>query len=506
MSAEKEAVSGEDIVSEAADHLSEEALVPPPAPKDESGKPLHGVGWWPMYAIGLIFMVDQLDQNILRGVLVQLQTEFGFSDSQLGLLTSAFVLVHALVVIPAGYFADRWNRKRTIGWTILLWSGITALTAACQSFVQLFVVRAALGMGQGMTEPAANSLLADYYPADHRGRAFSIQQIFFFIGAGIGLGLGGAIGQKFGWRWAFVLAALPGVLFAIFAFRLREPKRGFGDRVAAGVATDFEPEDPADRKPLFENGVGVFVRDMIVGLRDDMKTIARIPTLRFSLIGVSVLLFTVTGLAAWLPIFYVRYAGLDEGKAAAYVGVLVAVGGIAGTILGGRIADKYATRIKGARVAIPAYCIFFTVTLFAITFLPQLDGLLFVRVGLQLIGMFALTMAIPALRAGLSDAVPATLRGAGFAAFTLFSGVFGAALAPWLIGWISTATSSLREAFFIVMPPVYLGAYILLRARNHLDDDTAKIMVAVMEAVQKQQAEEDARKVTEDAESGGVGE
>lgn len=488
-------VGAGDILGEAVAHLPEDTLVPPPAPTDESGKPMAGVGYWPMYAIGLIFMVDQLDQNILRGVLVQIQEEMSLSDFQLGLLSSSFVLVHALAIIPAGYLADRWNRKRTIGWTIILWSLITALTGACQNFVQIFIVRASLGMGQALTEPAANSLLADYYPPKHRGKAFSIQQVFFFIGAGAGLAIGGAIGQRFGWRWAFVVAGLPGMVFALVAFALREPKRGFGDRVAAGVATEFEPEDAADKKPLFDNGVWVFFKDMITGLGADMKTIAKIPTLRYSLVGVTVLLFTVTGLAAWLPLFYVRYANLPENKAAAYVGIVVAIGGIGGTLIGGRVADKYSDRIKGARVVIPAYCIFVTATLFAISFLSALDAYLLIRLGIQLVAMFVMTMAIPALRAGISDAVPATLRGAGFAAFALVSAVGGAALAPTLIGWLSGMfqPSNLRWAFWIVMPPTYVGAWVLLRARHHLDDDAAKILQAVVEAMQKQRQEEDER-------------
>jgi MFS family permease len=118
-----------------------------------------------------------------------------------------------------------------------------------------------------------------------------------------------------------------------------------------------------------------------------------------------------------------------------------------------------------------------------VSYLPVPSGLSLL---LQLIAIFAITMAIPALRAGLADAVPAHLRGAGFGAFNLVSIVFGAALAPFLVGVLADIWN-LRVAFLIVSPPVYVGAFILYKARDHLDDDAMKIFEAVMRAMQQDQ-------------------
>src|SRR3954453_11200724 len=202
-------------------------------------------GAWPMWVLGLVIMVDQIDQNILRGVIPQLQASpanggFGPDDAVIGLLRSVFVLVNGLVTVPAGYLADRWHRTRTIGHTVVAWSAITMLTAAAGTFGQLLFGRAVLGFGQGITEPSANSLISDFYPTTERARAFSFQQIMGIVGAAIGIGLGGAIGSAFGWQWAFIVIGPPGFVIAAMAYRLREPRRGYADRLHLGVA---EAED-----------------------------------------------------------------------------------------------------------------------------------------------------------------------------------------------------------------------------------------------------------------------
>jgi MFS family permease len=181
----------------------------------------------------------------------------------------------------------------------------------------------------------------------------------------------------------------------------------------------------------------------------------------------------------------VRQLDVDEGTAEVYFTMLVLLGGVPGILLGGRIADRYATKVRGARVAIPAYCIlagnvFFTVSYLRLPLWPCL--------ALQLVGLFLFTMAIPGLRAGLSDAVPANLRGAGFGAFNLVSVVLGGAGAPLVVSALSSAfDENLRTAFLLIAPLVFIGGFILLRARDHLEEDAAKIFQAILTAMQEQQ-------------------
>ena len=374
-----------------------------------------------MWVLGMVIMVDQIDQNVVRGVISQIQADFHVNDAQIGVLLSAFVLVNGLVTVPAGYLADRWNRSRTIGHTVVGWSFITMLTAAAQSFGMLVGMRALLGFGQAITEPSSASLLSDYYPTSRRGRVFSNQQVMVFIGFGLGIAIGGAIGSEWGWRAAFLVVGPPSIVVAFLAYTLKEPKRGAGDlmHVDATAANDAAE---VEHVKLFERGFGQFVRDMARGLRDDFRTIWQITTLRYALVGISALMFTVAGIGAWLPQFHQRFSGMTEKQATSLVGALIIFGGIPGVLFGGHVADRFATRVKGARVAIPAYCIFVGTTFLILSYLPEPAA---VSVFFQLLGIFAITSAIPALRAGMADAVPAHLRGAGFGAFNLVSILFG---------------------------------------------------------------------------------
>src|SRR5205085_2907552 len=110
-----------------------------------------------MWVLGLVIMIDQADQNIVRGVATPIQHAFHLSDLQVGVLLSCFIVVNVVVSVPAGYLADRWHRTRTVGHTVVIWSAITSLTAAAWSYPALIAIRSALGFGQAVTEPAASS-------------------------------------------------------------------------------------------------------------------------------------------------------------------------------------------------------------------------------------------------------------------------------------------------------------------------------------------------------------
>ncbi len=448
-------------------------------------KRIH-VSTWPMWVLGLVIGIDTLDQSIVRGIVPQLKSAFHVGDFDIGILLSAFVVVNGVITLPAGYLADRWRRTRTIGTTVIGWSTISALGAAAFTFPVLVVIRGFLGFGEAITEPSANSLIADYYQLEERGRAFSIQQCLFFLGYGAGVALGGAVARQWGWRMAFLVSAVPGLAIAGAAWRLREPSRGGADRARLGLDSAGAAHGPPGRRRLIEEGAGTFLADMARGLKADLITILRIPTLRYALVGVSALLFTVTAVGSWLPEFYERQLHLSQAASTVAFALLVAGAGIPGVIVGGRVADKWAHRIKGARMAIPAWCLLVSTTLFLVSYLrlPFWPSYL-----LQVVAFFTATMSIPALRAGLSDAVPATLRGTGFGAFNLVSVVFGGAVAPVAVSFFSQHFGNdIRTAFLITTPPVYLGALLLLAARKHIDADAAKIFARIMEAVQEDNA------------------
>ena len=444
----------------------------------------------PMWVLGLVILMDETDKNIVRGLIPQLKAEFHVGDLAIGVLLSLALLFNGIITVPAGYLADRWNRSRAIGRTVIGWSALSAAGAASVGFPMLVGLRSALGFGQAITEPSAASLIGDYYPPDRRGKAFSIQQVMLLAGTGVGVGLGGLIGTTLGWRPALVIVAIPGLLVSVLVFRLREPKRGTADLMAAIGGGEIEHHE-GDHVDLFEHGFGQFVRDMWDGLKADMRTILNIRTMRYALVGVAALLFTVTAIAAWLPQFYERQLHAPEGRGEGIFFLIVILGGIPGVLLGGRIADRYAPKITGGRLALPAIFLFIGTGFFCISYAIHADRYTMSAIIpcflLELVGLFVVTLAIPGLRAGLTDAIPAHLRGTGFGAFNLVSVIFGMAAAPFIVGALSSAFGdNLRVAFLIVSPFSFIGALVLYRARRFLDEDMQKIMMAVLTALQEE--------------------
>lgn len=437
-----------------------------------------------MWVLGFAVMIDNLDQYIVRGNADQIERAFRVGDFQIGLLFSAFIVVNGLATMPASYVGDRWSRTRIMAFTITVWSLISALGGLVPTgeFGLLLVLRGALGFGQAVSDPSGSSLLADYYGLERRGRAFSIQTCLLYVGLGLGLAIGAFFGTHFGrygWRLAFFVSMVPGLATAGFCWLLPEPRRGSADRAHVTRQVGLEVADhPA---PLFPEGPGRFLVDMARGLQADVKTILAIPTMSYALVGVSTILFVVTAVSTWMPTLYQRQFHLGQGAANSAFGLLAILAGIPGTIVGGAMADRWINRFLGARVMIPGICILVSGSLFMVSFIPMPFAAAF---GVQVVAFLFAAASVPALRAGLSDAVPAHLRGTGFGAFNVASIVFGSAAAPVATSAVATAFGgNYRVAFAVLMPLTLVGALFLLAARRHIEADTAKIFQAVASAI-----------------------
>ncbi len=435
----------------------------------------------PLVAMTLVTLVDAVDISVARGVLPLLQEDWQLDDVQLGLITAVFIFVSVVATVPAGYVADRVRRTRLIGWTLVSWSFLTLLSATAVNFANLLGARAAMGIGQAVDDPASTSYLGDSYPSRMRGRVFSVQQIALFAGSGIGLAAGGVIGAAIGWRWAFALVGIPGLLVAGIVFGLREPRRGEGELPESMTWEEIDALPPKKNDRMTgTRGLSFwqFSHLAFTELKADLRMVFGIRTMRHVLVGVGAILFTLSGVSSWMAIYHQRYSGMSIAQATAATGALLGVGGIIGTVSGGVFSDRFHSRWKGGRIVIVVWSgvafVVLVLASFAVASVP-------LRLVLQLLSIVMVAGAVPGLRASMMDVVPPESRGVGASALALTTAVFGTAAAPLVVGALSEATGSLVASFYLVFPPSIVGLFMLLRARNTLDSDANAIITAVME-------------------------
>src|SRR5512132_3948114 len=183
--------------------------------------------WYALVVLTLVYVLNFLDRTLIYILFTPIKKEMVFSDLQLALLGStSFVIFYTLLGIPFGRLADRVVRKNMIAGGLAVWSLFSGLTGFAKGFWAMFFCRLMVGVGEATLGPAALSLLSDYFPPRRRATVQAIYSSGIAIGAGLAFFLGGWVGQRFGWRWAFYLLGFPGVFVAVLVFLLTEKPRG----------------------------------------------------------------------------------------------------------------------------------------------------------------------------------------------------------------------------------------------------------------------------------------
>jgi MFS transporter, Spinster family, sphingosine-1-phosphate transporter len=406
--------------------------------------------FWVMFAINLF---NYLDRYVLPAALSKIQNEFGLSDTKAGALSTAFLLVYAVAALPLSIWADRGVRKNVISICVAIWSVATCLSGFSTGFWTLFGSRALVGIGEAGYYPAGTSLLSDYYPRAARARVMSKWGAGSLIGLAIGFSLGGIIAGSIGWRAAFFITGLPGLLVALLAWRMREPVRGAADGWRRAGAQSGQP-------------FGAQVR-LILGTRTIVVGIL-----------LQIFAFWVLGAAAyWLPIYLQRAYGFKEGKAGTVSGAVLVVAGIAGVLLGGALADKLTERWASGRVlacgitlALGAPCFALAVTRSGFgTFLP-----------LFFASALFLSMYSGPLTAVTQDVVPPAVRALVVSLTLLIGHLFGDVTSPLIVGAISDhlggGAHGLSRALLVTCPLMLLCAGVVgLIGSRYVAHDLARM-------------------------------
>ena len=429
-------------------------------------------GGRPLLALCLVGLVDAVDRGVLPGVLPAIQRDLGISDAQAGLLNTALVVATVLLAVPGGVLSDRRDRRWLIGGVLMLWSAATAMASAVQTFWQLFVLRAALGAGDAVNEPAVQSLVADYYRPEVRGRAYAFQRVVPTVGTGLGLGLGAALGAAFGWRVAVLAVAIPGITVALLVRRLPLPPRGASEHEGSAAdvgAPELPPVPPPPAAPA-------------LGTMASVRSALSVPSLRALLLASAIINGVLASLGFWGVTYHVRSSGMSEGMAGGLVGGLVLLGAVAGGILGGQATDRYRHRFSGWPMLLGGGVTLVGTVLLLVSFM---DGLpvYSVRLPLQTLAVGLVVSALPPLTVMTAEVVPAALRGTTFGLLKLCSNILAAAVPP-LIGLLADSrkitldtgevVGDLGYAFRMTAPLVLVGSVLLLLRRKSLDADVER--------------------------------
>src|SRR3989442_8752576 len=189
-------------------------------------KPKRSQAGFAFLVLLIVNILNYADRYVLSAVLPGIKHDFHMTNFQGGLLISSFLVVYAIATLPLGVWADRGIRKNIVALCVGIWTVATALASFTQNLLQLFFMRSILGIGEAGYAPASLSLLGDFFSKAKRGRVLSYWSIGTLIGAAIGVSLGGRVADTLGWRWAFYIVGIPGLIAAFLAWRIREPRRG----------------------------------------------------------------------------------------------------------------------------------------------------------------------------------------------------------------------------------------------------------------------------------------
>ena len=379
----------------------------------------------------LINLFNYIDRQVLFAVFPLLSDDLHLTDAQLGVLGSLFMIVYTLTAPVIAYFADRSPRQIWVSVCSCLWSIATALTGLAKDFYHIAIARSFIGIGEAGFTSVSPSLAAEGFNPNIRARILAILGRALPLGSALGYLLGGVIGQNYGWRMAFYLLSIPGLLLAIAAFIYIKDKR-----------------KPAKDEQIKAAAYLQFLKSksfLFLSLAGAMAT------------------FTLGGLAAWMPTYFHRYYGFTVAQAGTHFGALIIISGLIGTLGGGILADFLIKFTKRAY--------FYTVLFGYAMALPLgLLGLLCESQTLALI-CFGLAMSFVFLQTGSLNAAiisitSVKIRSMAFALNIFIMHALGDAISPMTIGKISQNFDLHLAVFICITFLIPAIVFIYLAARK----------------------------------------
>ena len=356
----------------------------------------------------LLYLFNYVDRMVIASLFPYLKVEWNLTDTDCGWFASIVTLMMTLFVFPVSLLVDRWSRKKAIAAMAVVWSFATAACALTKNFTQLFAMRAVVGGGEAAYTSGGHAMIAAYFPEEKRATMNGLFTAAIPMGTAIGVILGGVIAVKLGWRYAFGLLAIPGLIVAILFFWVKDYKTVMITKKA---------------------GAG----EIKMGWKDIAREFLHTPTVIFTYVGYVGNTFVTTALMNWLPSYFNRIDGIPMDKAGIKTSVVFLLA-IIGAPLGGMLTDKLRKKWFHSRMSVPAVTSLVAGVLLFI-------GFFFFEGTTQYIFLIIWGFTAPMFAAGGSattqDVVHPGLRAISYSLVQFFMMLLGYSLSPIFIGAIS---------------------------------------------------------------------
>ena len=418
-----------------------------------------------VFALMVLFGINTMnffDRQILAAVTEPIRMQWNLSDTAMGVMGTAFTLIYAAVGVPLGRWADHGTRSRILSIGVTLWSLFTAVSGVAWNYWSLFVARMGVGVGEASCSPAGNSLIGDLYPPSQRARAISV----FMLGLPIGIFLCNLlsglileysvpyVGRENAWKMPFLVAAIPGLLLAWLALKIREPKRG---------ATEIYQVTGRSREgsPYWR--------------------VLSIPTMWWIILSGALHNFNAYAVNAFMPAYLGRYHGLGLQKANTVTAVVLGAVGVIGLLAGGMAADWARRKSTSGRMLLGSLCLFVLTPCIYLA-LSQPKGALAPFVLLMGLGWMLFYVYYVTVYPTVQDVVEPSLRGTAMALYFFAMYVLGGAFGTTVLGYLSdyfakramtaAGATAMAETFkaaglhdaFMIVPVVSLALALVLFA------------------------------------------
>jgi MFS family permease len=393
----------------------------------------------------LLYVFDYADRMVVNSMFTAIQKDWGITNTEAGWLVSVIYLAIGMLTFPVSILIDRWSRTKTIGLMAIVWSLATVLCAFTGNYVQLLMARILIGFGEAGYAPGGSALISGMYPVEKRSRMMGFWNASIPIGSAIGVGMGGLISQTLGWKHAFGIVAIPGLIIAVLFLFVKDYK-----------TVDLSVTDKSNKK------IKMMKRDMF-------REFASRPSVILTYFGMAAVVFVTTAMIVWLPKYFETVRNIEPKTAGSLAGAVMLLA-LIGAPLGGHIIDKWRIREPRARLLFPTI----TTTLAAI--------LLFIALQLggtaQLLVLFifgiSIMMFISGAAAVTQDVIHPGLRATSYAIAVAVQNLLGSFTAPIALGKISDLTN-LTTALSILPFVLMIGAFLFFLGSKYYLKDLDKV-------------------------------